>query len=257
MIKVIKFSKEDGGKLESLPRDPAIDEEDTFDYSKVLIKKPWGHEYLAFKNKDVALWILHINQGFGTSLHCHPSKKTSLVVLRGEAKFSTLNNVYSIKTGDGFLLDKGVFHMTESVSSDGILIMETETPNNKKNLVRLDDKYGREGKRYESGGLYVRERDNSLDSFHKEEECYNSQKNFGHCSLVINKYKNTEELRREIDLIQADALAILRGQVLNDTKHCVFEHGDVVNLHDLKNIKDISILNEVEILFIKAKNTLA
>ena len=51
-------------------------------------KKPWGKEYLLYQNDDVAIWHLFIEPGQSTSLHCHPSKKTGLVVLDGAAKVS-------------------------------------------------------------------------------------------------------------------------------------------------------------------------
>ena len=27
-------------------------------YESTIVKKPWGYEYLAYENKDVALWFL-------------------------------------------------------------------------------------------------------------------------------------------------------------------------------------------------------
>jgi len=32
----------------------------SFDYSNVIVKKPWGYEYLVFKNDFVAIWMLQI-----------------------------------------------------------------------------------------------------------------------------------------------------------------------------------------------------
>ena len=41
---------------------PAISDQkaESFDYSNVIVKKPWGYEYLVFKNDCFAIWILHI-----------------------------------------------------------------------------------------------------------------------------------------------------------------------------------------------------
>ena len=56
---------------------------DLFDYSRVIVKKPWGYEYLVFENEFVAIWMLHIVRKRKTSMHSHPQKRTSLIVLAG------------------------------------------------------------------------------------------------------------------------------------------------------------------------------
>ena len=43
-------------------------------YNKI-VKKPWGKEYLIFQNNVVDIWLLSIEPGKNTSLHCHPTKK--------------------------------------------------------------------------------------------------------------------------------------------------------------------------------------
>ena len=54
-------------------------------YDINVVKKPWGYEYLAYENENVALWFLHIKHTHSTSLHCHPKKTTGLVLLDGKA----------------------------------------------------------------------------------------------------------------------------------------------------------------------------
>ena len=49
-------------------------EVESFDYSNVIVKKPWGYEYLVFKNDWVAIWLLHIVRKRKTSMHFHPNK---------------------------------------------------------------------------------------------------------------------------------------------------------------------------------------
>ena len=46
------------------------------DYSKLVVRKPWGYEYLTFQSKKVAVWILCLKKGQQTSMHVHPKKKT-------------------------------------------------------------------------------------------------------------------------------------------------------------------------------------
>ena len=54
-----------------------------FNYSKYLITKPWGEEFLIFQTKKVAVWVLKIDSKKYTSLHCHLHKKTILIPLSG------------------------------------------------------------------------------------------------------------------------------------------------------------------------------
>ena len=117
------------------------------DYSNRVVIKPWGYEYLIFENEFVAVWFLRINKGHGTSMHCHPRKRTSLVVLEGDAVCSTFGQRHEISGLGAIILEKGVFHSTKSVS--GIELIEVESPPNKTDLVRLGDAYGRERSGYE------------------------------------------------------------------------------------------------------------
>jgi len=100
MVRTLSTTEKDREILAGINYDPMKDLIDEPDYTQVLIKKPWGYEYLLFKNKDVAIWILHIEHDFRTSLHCHPNKKTSLTVLEGEVEFSTLHEKIRVKPGD-------------------------------------------------------------------------------------------------------------------------------------------------------------
>ena len=58
---------------------------ENIDYRNTKVKKPWGSEYLIYQNNDVAIWLLHIIKERHTSLHCHPKKKTGLILLTGKA----------------------------------------------------------------------------------------------------------------------------------------------------------------------------
>ena len=51
-----------------------------------IYKKPWGSEYLAYQNTEIGIWILKINKGMETSVHCHFKKDTILICLSGSFK---------------------------------------------------------------------------------------------------------------------------------------------------------------------------
>ena len=111
----------------------------------VATKKPWGYEYLLYKNDNVAIWHLFLNAYEQTSLHSHPNKKTGLVVLDGAAKVSFLGNESKLFYGEKIMIRQGVFHKTKSMTPHTLQLLELETPVNKEDIVRLDDAYGRAG----------------------------------------------------------------------------------------------------------------
>lgn len=63
------------------------------DYSKIVVRKPWGYEYLTYQSKKIAVWILCLKKSQQTSMHAHPKKKTSLIVLDGEVTCRSFNEV--------------------------------------------------------------------------------------------------------------------------------------------------------------------
>lgn len=112
-------------------------------------KKPWGKEYLLYQNDNVAIWHLFIEPGQSTSLHCHPNKKTGLVVLDGAAKVSFLGGGgEKLFPGEKVMVRQGVFHQSTSKNNSILQLLEIETPVDKADIVRLKDRYGRAGQSY-------------------------------------------------------------------------------------------------------------
>ena len=161
MIKNFKIKKSDK-KLISDKKAKEVESEkrvkkDPFDYSNVIVKKPWGYEYLVFENEFVAIWMLHIVRKRKTSMHCHPNKRTSLILLSGNATSCHLDGFENLSPMDGLSIEQGVFHLTEASSElpidpqseNGIWVMEIESPPDKADLIRMKDEYGRVGQSYE------------------------------------------------------------------------------------------------------------
>ena len=111
-------------------------------------RKPWGYEYLIYQNDEAAIWHLFINKWESTSMHCHPSKKTGLLVLCGGAKISFLNGHQKVFAGEKVMIRHGVFHKTMNMTSEMLQLFEIETPVNKEDIIRLEDCYGRAGMPY-------------------------------------------------------------------------------------------------------------
>lgn len=142
----------------------------SFDYGRVIVKKPWGYEYLVFENDFVAIWMLQIIRKRKTSMHCHPRKKTGLVLLSGHATFHHLEDTIAINRMNAINIEAGAFHCTEATSSlpihpiseNGIWVMEIESPPLKEDLCRLSDAYGRAGASYEGSSHMVFEPQETL-----------------------------------------------------------------------------------------------
>ena len=158
MIKRFYRSKSDIENLSRL-RTVIPTEIDSFDYRGIVVNKPWGYEYLMYDNPYVAVWALYLHHGHKTSMHCHPNKKTSLLVVSGEVVCSTLEGWLLRKKGEGVMIDEGVFHSTRADSNEGAFILEVESPPNKKDLVRLKDEYGRQHLGYEGTSQMSKELD--------------------------------------------------------------------------------------------------
>ncbi|MEN6576880.1 MAG: thiamine pyrophosphate-binding protein [Phycisphaerales bacterium] len=126
-------------------------------YEDVIVKKPWGYEYLVFENDHVAIWMLQIVRKRKTSMHCHPRKRTGLILLSGDAEFHHLDGSIPLGRLSAVNIDAGTFHSTEAASSlpidpiseNGIWVMEIESPPLKEDLCRMSDTYGRAGATYE------------------------------------------------------------------------------------------------------------
>ncbi len=256
MIRRIERSESDIKTLSAINVDPSTQADDFFDYSRVVVRKPWGHEYLIFVNKGVAVWILYIKKGFQTSLHCHPNKKTSLVLIAGEAVCSSLNGEFKLSAGDGLRIDKGVFHCTTAKSEGGIYVMEIESPVNKRDLVRFKDAHGRAGMPYESKEHYsINLQNYNYITLEGSDAYYNTMKKFGSCSIRIARYSGPNEFRRAFRGLQADAISLLSGGINSHGGKPIATVGDTIDLEGIDR-ENVKASGEVELLIIKKRDTM-
>ncbi len=144
---LVRCTDLDREMLASIKFDPKDLVDDGTNYRGKRVEKPWGSEMELYRDGHVCIWLLHIKRDQQTSLHCHPNKTTMLVVVGGEATVFTLNGTHALNQGDMMVIEKGAFHRTSS-NVAGVNLYEIETPPNKRDLVRLEDKYGR-GQGYE------------------------------------------------------------------------------------------------------------
>jgi protease I len=185
------------------------------DYNDVVVTKPWGHEFLVTQNNQVGLWYLFLKQGELTSLHSHPKKKTGLIVLSGKAEVSFINGKHLLVAGDKIVIRNGVFHSTRNVGDAPLELLEVETPNDKLDIVRLEDVYGRSGAPYEGSDHYVPKKEHW--------DLVNGQK-VGECTLTNRVFKSHTEL---LDLPECKIIAL--GGKLKFNGHDILTPGDVVD----------------------------
>ena len=198
MVKKIFRSKADIENLSRLKTSSQL-EKDKFDYKNIVVNKPWGYEYLAFQNRFIAIWILYLNSGYETSLHCHPNKKTVMVPLFGAIQFSSLEGWMQLHTGDGIIIEEEVFHSSKAVSKNGAILMEIESPPNKRDLVRLKDEYGRQEKGYESKKWMSKKKSSGYVHFNESTRPDRLIKKIGNCDLIFCRHHGEWEINRSIE----------------------------------------------------------
>ena len=255
MINRVEATDQDKEELAKVEVKPEDIQNDYFDYSQVVVKKPWGYEYLIFQNEFVAAWILHLKPGAKTSMHCHLNKKTSLVLLEGKALCSTLKDKISRPAGDGLMIDKGAFHQTKVTSRNGAFVLEIESPVNKRDLIRLKDAYGRVGENYETIDKHAFIPNYNYLTLSEQEIYYNVTKRFGQCTLTFKRITNGKELDDILSLGEDDVCGILKGSLLDSTGRTVAEFGDTIAVKHLRMAKPLKCDGETELLVIKRKDT--
>ena len=199
-----------------------------------IVKKPWGYEYLVYQSAEVALWFLYIANNQQTSFHSHPNKTTGLIVLDGDVEVSFFNNKIDLSKCGKTMIRKGLFHSTKSTSLNGSCLFEIETPNNKLDLVRFKDEYGREGKPYEDSTFeYPKEKDslyieNLFD--------YSQPFTFHNCNLHITKVN----IINFFDLYSNDTnVMFLSGGLMTNYDVSVISPGDIVSVEVIKKLVSV------------------
>jgi mannose-6-phosphate isomerase-like protein (cupin superfamily) len=205
--------------------------------------KPWGWESCIYCNgKSLAIWHLYINCGEQTSLHAHPNKKTALVVLEGRAEVSFLNGQgRKYLPGEKINIHKGVFHQTlATMNSLGakkpLQLLEIETPNDKTDLVRIGDKYGRKQ------GYEEEWRDNPY------KVDLNQTPEIGECRVGFVHVNATSI--ETLNLMGSDfAIVVIVGGVETKDKIRVLRPGDAIQKRDfLRLVKEFQLIPATLIL---------
>lgn len=144
---IVECRSADVNALAAVRHNPADLADDGTKWAGVVVTKPWGSEREVYRAGAVSMWQLTLKPKAETSMHCHPNKRTVLIVESGACIVETLAGWHELHAGDIAHIEPGAFHRTKT--ERGAVLLELETPPNKRDLVRLLDKYGRVGQGYE------------------------------------------------------------------------------------------------------------
>ena len=191
----------------------------------VVVLKPWGYEYLCYRNELLAIWLLHIKRGQRTSLHCHPNKHTGFVVLDGVVIVRFLRGEHRLAGLDKLHIFRARFHSTEALSESGAYILEIETPEDKHDLVRLEDAYGRSGLAYEGTQHHVPK---PTDAFWIPEPNFQSSIHLAlhGCTIRHIAINQSSDL---LGFAATEILVVLRGGLRENAGAQILSPGDVVD----------------------------
>jgi len=114
------------------------------------VAKPWGHEKIWARSGRYVGKILHINAGHELSVQFHQKKDETIHLLSGEIVYRVQRDPSNreklddvrLKIGESFRITPGTVHQMVAVTDCDVL--EVSTPE-LDDVVRLSDKYGREG----------------------------------------------------------------------------------------------------------------
>ena len=110
--------------------------------------KPWGHETIWAQSERYVGKILHINAGHELSVQYHNRKDETVHLLSGEIVYRVqregddILDDMKLKVGESFRITPGTIHQMVALTDCDVL--EVSTPEID-DVVRLSDKYGREG----------------------------------------------------------------------------------------------------------------
>ena len=208
-------------------------------YDNKIVFKPWGYEYVVYRNANhLSVTLLNINFNKSTSLHCHPSKKSGFILLGGKALFQLglrKKNTELHTSPSKRMMARGLFHSIKSVSKNGLLALEFETPVNKNDLVRFKDSYGREKKSYE-GKKFTKSLESDFIKFKTPKISKKQVYKIGKASVSLEVHKNFDKLLKNKN---STIFAILDGSISDSKGRNVLSYGDIVKTDDLRILSKV------------------
>ena len=129
---------------------PNVDNLDAWAFDSRKVEKPWGWELIWAESPEYIGKVLFVKAGESLSLQFHKEKDESWYVESGRAKLelgapgATVLNEEIITTGATFRFPPGTVHRVTALEDTRIVEVSTAHPDD---VVRLEDRYGREDKK--------------------------------------------------------------------------------------------------------------
>ena len=220
-------------------------------YLDRVIQKPWGEEHIIFNlRKKIGITYLKIKKDYSTSLHCHPQKKTGFLILKGTAEVQVgiyKKNIKKYKPMSILVLRPGLFHKIKASKNSDLFALEIENPFMKNDLVRMEDRYGRDKKGYESL-KYSRELNSNDVKFKIPKTGKKNQYILNGINIEISYFKNFKKLKSYDD---KSISVILDGRMISKTKKTVITTGEIVKSFTLRKLNYFFNIDK-KILLLKA-----
>jgi mannose-6-phosphate isomerase len=106
------------------------------------VEKPWGHElWWAVTDRYVGK-VLFVRAGHALSLQFHHQKAESMYCISGRGRLELDGVVHELTPGQAHDIAPGMRHRL--TADEDLTVMEVSTPE-LDDVVRLEDRYGREG----------------------------------------------------------------------------------------------------------------
>ena len=127
---------------------PNLHNLDAWSHEVRKVEKPWGYELIWALTDDYCGKVLFVKAGESLSLQFHREKDESWLVQSGRAKLElgqvgdAVLKVEVVAAGAAFHYPPGTVHRVTAIEDTTIL--EVSTPH-LDDVVRLEDRYGREG----------------------------------------------------------------------------------------------------------------
>ena len=133
------------------------------------------------------------------------------------------------------MMARGLFHSVKSVSKNGLLALEFETPVDKNDLVRFKDSYGRAQKSYE-GKQHTKKIESNHLKFKKPIFGKSQIYKIHNVEISLEVHKNFKELLKNKN---TTIFAVLDGSICDSSGRKVLSYGDIIKTDDLKILSHV------------------
>ena len=133
------------------------------------------------------------------------------------------------------MIARGLFHSIKSLSKNGLLALEFETPVNKNDLVRFKDDYGRQQKSYE-GKKFTKNIGSKFIKFKKPKLGTKQNYKINKVKISLEVHKNFKKLIRNK---MSTIFGILDGAIVDKHGRKVLSYGDIIRTNDLKTLSEV------------------